>query len=29
VGKNALWMPFNHDIDWQQQVMDTLGQLIS
>ncbi len=29
VGKNALWMPFNHDIDWHQQVLDTLGQLLS
>jgi transcription-repair coupling factor (superfamily II helicase) len=29
VGKNALWMPFNRDIDWQQQVLEILGQLIA
>jgi transcription-repair coupling factor (superfamily II helicase) len=29
IGKNALWMPFNRDIDWQQAVLDVLSQLIS
>jgi transcription-repair coupling factor (superfamily II helicase) len=28
VGKNALWLPFNRESDWQKQVLDTLDQLI-
>jgi transcription-repair coupling factor (superfamily II helicase) len=29
VGKNALWMPFNRDDDWQQAVLEILSRLSS